>query len=52
MARAAPDRRATGRRFAKALPEADHVEIDGAPYGMIRTHAAEVTEALLRFLAK
>jgi non-heme chloroperoxidase len=42
----------TGRRFAKALPEADYLEIEGAPHGMIWTHAAEVNEALLRFLAK
>ena len=43
---------ATGRRFAKALPSADYVEIDGAPHGMLWTHAAEVNEALLGFLAK
>jgi peroxiredoxin len=28
------------------------VEIDGAPHGMLWTHAAEVNEVLLRFLAK
>ncbi|MET3720630.1 alpha/beta hydrolase [Arthrobacter sp. UYEF21] len=43
---------ATGRRFAKALPSADYVEIDGAPHGMLWTHAAEVNAALLAFLAK
>ena len=42
----------TGRRFAKALPSAEYVEIDGAPHGMLWTHAAEVNEALLGFLAK
>jgi non-heme chloroperoxidase len=42
----------TGRRFAKALPSAEYVEIDGAPHGMLWTHAAEVNEILLRFLAK
>ncbi|MCX6497264.1 MAG: alpha/beta hydrolase [Arthrobacter sp.] len=42
----------TGRRFAKALPEADYLEIDGAPHAMIWTHAAEVNAALLGFLAK
>ena len=42
----------TGRLFAKALPTADYVEIEGAPHGLLWTHAAEVNEALLRFLAK
>ncbi|MEA9986985.1 alpha/beta hydrolase [Subtercola sp. RTI3] len=43
---------ATGRPFAKALPTADYVEIEGAPHGMLWTHYAEVNEALLAFLAK
>ncbi|PTT70150.1 alpha/beta fold hydrolase [Arthrobacter sp. HMWF013] len=43
---------ATGRRFAKALPSADYVEIDGAPHGLLLTHAAEVNAALLAFLKK
>ncbi|MCP9001781.1 alpha/beta hydrolase [Pseudarthrobacter sp. RMG13] len=42
----------TGRRFAKALPSAEYVEIDGAPHGLLWTHAAEVNEALLAFLKK
>ncbi|HEV7948504.1 MAG TPA: alpha/beta hydrolase, partial [Glaciihabitans sp.] len=42
----------TGREFAKLLPEADFVEIEGAPHGLLWTHAAEVNEALLAFLAK
>lgn len=42
----------TGRLFAKALPSADYVEIEGAPHGMLWTHAAEVNEALLAFLQK
>ncbi len=42
---------ATGRRFAKALPTAKYVEIDGAPHGMLWTHADEVNEILLGFLA-
>lgn len=42
----------TGRLFAKALPSAQYVEIDGAPHGMLWTHAAEVNEALLRFLGR
>ncbi|MDQ1036849.1 non-heme chloroperoxidase [Streptomyces sp. V3I8] len=43
---------ATGRRFAKALPTAQYVEIDGAPHGLIITHTAEVNEALLTFLGQ
>jgi non-heme chloroperoxidase len=42
---------ATGRPFAKALPSATYVEIDGAPHGMLWTHAAEVNKVLLDFLA-
>jgi non-heme chloroperoxidase len=43
---------ATGRQFAKALPEADYVEIEGAPHGLLWTHGAEVNTALLDFLAR
>ena len=43
---------ATGRRFAKALPSATYVEIEGAPHGLLWTHAQEVNEALLSFLAQ
>ncbi|MBM7489399.1 pimeloyl-ACP methyl ester carboxylesterase [Micromonospora luteifusca] len=43
---------ATGRPFHKALPSADYVEIDGAPHGLLWTHADEVNNALLAFLAK
>ncbi|NUT71633.1 alpha/beta fold hydrolase [Pseudarthrobacter sp. C4D7] len=42
----------TGRLFAKALPSAEYVEIEGAPHGLLWTHAAEVNEALLGFLSK
>jgi pimeloyl-ACP methyl ester carboxylesterase len=42
---------ATGRRFAEALPQATYVEVEGAPHGLLWTHAAEVTDALLSFLA-
>jgi peroxiredoxin len=42
----------TGRPFSKLLPNADYVEIEGAPHGLLWTHAAEVNEALLTFLAK
>jgi len=43
---------ATGRPFAKALPSAQYVEIEGAPHGLLWTHGAEVNEALLAFLAR
>ncbi|MCC3280331.1 alpha/beta hydrolase [Arthrobacter sp. zg-Y40] len=43
---------ATARRFRKLVPEADYVEIDGAPHGLLWTHAAEVNEALLGFAGK
>jgi peroxiredoxin len=42
----------TGRLFAKALPSAEYVEIEGAPHGLLWTHAAEVNEALLAFLSQ
>ncbi|GAA1465876.1 alpha/beta fold hydrolase [Microbacterium thalassium] len=42
---------ATGRRFHALMPAATYIEIEGAPHGMLRTHAAEVNEALLAFLA-
>ncbi|MEU3396579.1 alpha/beta fold hydrolase [Streptomyces filamentosus] len=42
----------TARPFHKALPSADYVEIEGAPHGLLWTHAEEVNEALLAFLAK
>ena len=43
---------ATGRPFHAAFPEADYVEVEGAPHGLLWTHATEVNEALLAFLAK
>jgi non-heme chloroperoxidase len=43
---------ATGRPFHASLPAADYVEVDGAPHGLLWTHAQEVNEALLAFLAK
>ena len=42
----------TGRVFAKSLPSAEYVEIEGAPHGMLWTHHAEVNAVLLAFLAK
>ncbi|MFG6490725.1 alpha/beta fold hydrolase [Microbacterium sp. P03] len=41
---------ATARRFAKLLPDATYVEIEGAPHAMIWTHADEVNTAMLDFL--
>jgi len=41
----------TGRLFAKLLPEATYVEIDGAPHGLLWTHAEEVNKILLEFLS-
>ncbi len=43
---------ATGRAFHAAFPEAEYVEIDGAPHGMLWTHAAEVNAVLLPFVQK
>lgn len=42
---------ATGRPFHAALPSAEYVEIDGAPHGLLWTHAAEVNEILLSFVS-
>ncbi|QNS02203.1 alpha/beta fold hydrolase [Streptomyces xanthii] len=42
----------TARPFHKALPAADYAEIEGAPHGLLWTHAEEVNSALLAFLAK
>jgi len=41
---------ATARRFRRALPDAQYVEIDGAPHGLLWTHADDVNAALLAFL--
>lgn len=41
-----------GRRLHAALPDADYHEIDGGPHLMSATHAAEVNEALLTFIAE
>ncbi|MBD7919783.1 alpha/beta hydrolase [Cellulomonas sp. Sa3CUA2] len=42
---------ATGRPFAALLPEATYVEVEGAPHGLLWTHADEVTAALRGFRA-
>jgi pimeloyl-ACP methyl ester carboxylesterase len=41
---------ATGRPFHAALPDAEYHEIDGAPHGMLWTHAEEVNAVLLPFI--
>jgi pimeloyl-ACP methyl ester carboxylesterase len=41
---------ATARVFRDRLPNARYVEIDGAPHGLLWTHAAEVNSALIDFL--
>jgi len=41
---------ATARRFRQGLPDARYVEIDGAPHGLLWTHADEVNAALSAFL--
>ena len=43
---------ATGRAFHAAFPEAEYHEIEGAPHGMLWTHAAEVNAILLPFVQK
>lgn len=42
----------TAREFRERLPQAEYVEIEGAPHGLLWTHATEVNDALLAFLAK
>ncbi|MBN6054130.1 alpha/beta hydrolase [Nonomuraea sp. RK-328] len=42
----------TGRPFHQAFPEAEYVEVEEAPHGLLWTHAAEVNEALLAFVGK
>lgn len=41
---------ATAREFARLLPSATLVEIEGAPHGLLWTHADETNQALLAFL--
>lgn len=41
---------ATGRPFSALLPAATYVEIEGAPHGLLATHADEVNAALLDFV--
>lgn len=41
---------ATARRLRESMPDATYVEVEGAPHGLLWTHAEEVNEALLGFL--
>jgi pimeloyl-ACP methyl ester carboxylesterase len=41
---------ATARRFRQELPDAQYVEIEGAPHGLLWTHADDVNAALRTFL--
>lgn len=43
---------ATARKFRTALPDAEYVEVEGAPHGLLWTHTEEVNSALLAFAAK
>lgn len=43
---------ATARRFREALPDAEYVEIEDAPHGLLWTHADDVNSALLGFLGR
>ncbi|MBZ2196282.1 alpha/beta fold hydrolase, partial [Occultella gossypii] len=40
----------TARRFSQALPDAHYLEIEGAPHGLLWTHADEVNDALRTFI--
>lgn len=40
------------RRMKQLVPDAELVELDGAPHGLLWTHADEVNEALTRFAAR
>ncbi|MEV4901248.1 alpha/beta hydrolase [Citricoccus sp. NPDC055426] len=43
---------ATARRFRRAVPEAVYIEIEGAPHGLLWTHADDVNDALTTFLSQ
>ncbi|MFE5309505.1 alpha/beta fold hydrolase [Isoptericola sp. NPDC056605] len=43
---------ASGRRFHSAVPDAEYVEVEGAPHGLLWTHADEVNAALLAFVGR
>jgi pimeloyl-ACP methyl ester carboxylesterase len=41
-----------GRQLHDLLPQSTYVELDGAPHGLLWTHADDVTNALVSFLTK
>jgi pimeloyl-ACP methyl ester carboxylesterase len=41
-----------GRPLHDLLPQSTYVEVDGAPHGLLWTHADDVTNALVSFLTK
>ena len=43
---------ATARRLPDLIANSELVVIEGAPHGMLWTHAAEINEALLKFLGR
>ncbi|GGD46331.1 arylesterase [Microbacterium faecale] len=43
---------ATARRFHQAVPDGEYIEIEGAPHGLLWTHADDVNKALTAFLAQ
>jgi pimeloyl-ACP methyl ester carboxylesterase len=43
---------AAGRPFHEAFPEAQYVELEGAPHGFVWTHADAVNEALIAFVKR
>jgi non-heme chloroperoxidase len=43
---------ATARVLRQKLPDAMYVEVEGAPHGLLWTHADEVNQALLEFLKR
>ncbi|MFC8922166.1 alpha/beta fold hydrolase [Cellulosimicrobium sp. NPDC057127] len=43
---------ATARRFRDLVPDAEYVEVEGAPHGLLWTHADEVNKALLGFVGR
>ena len=42
----------SSRRLKKLVPQIELVEVDGAPHGLVATHADRVNEALLGFLRR
>lgn len=42
----------TGRQLHRLLPEAEYVEVEDAPHGLLWTHADDVNSALHSFLTK